>query len=103
MGGSGWGEAGHMRLERGKSMCSVQSQPVTVTGVTIDSSRPEPPEPVPGPYCCETQNVATQSDCKRFCADHGSKQRSWGTPGPHCGCQDQNYYCGPYPDCAQSA
>jgi len=98
--GSGWGEKGHMRLARGKKMCQVQSQPVTVTGVKIDSSRPQPPEPVPGKYCCETQNVQTQSDCQNFCSTHGSSQRSWNSRGPQCGCQDTDYYCKGYPECA---
>lgn len=95
----GWafGEKGHIRLARGKGMCGVQKRVVTATGITIDDSRPEPPQPPPGPRCCETQNISKEADCHNFCANHGG-WKSWQEPGPYCGCYDGEG-CVPWPEC----
>lgn len=95
----GWafGENGHIRLARGKGMCGVQKRVVTATGITIDDSRPEPPQPPPGPHCCETQNISKEADCHNFCTNHGG-WKSWQEPGPYCGCYDGDG-CTPWPQC----
>jgi len=95
----GWvfGENGHIRLARGKGMCGVQKRVVTATGINIDDSRPEPPQPPIGPNCCETRNISKEADCHTFCANHGGWQ-SWREPGPYCGCYDGEG-CKPWPEC----
>lgn len=95
--GWGFGENGHIRLARGKGMCGVQKRVVTATGITIDDSRPEPPQPPLGPHCCETQNISKEADCHNFCTNHGG-WKSWTEPGPYCGCYDGDG-CTPWPQC----
>lgn len=95
--GWGFGENGHIRLARGKGMCGVQKRVVTATGITIDESRPEPPQPPPGPKCCETKNISKEPDCHNYCTNHGG-WKSWQEPGPYCGCNDGDG-CTPWPEC----
>jgi cathepsin F len=64
--GWGFGENGHIRLARGKGMCGVQKRVVTATGITIDDSRPEPPQLPPGPHCCETKKYFQRSRLPQF-------------------------------------
>jgi len=98
--GWGFGENGHIRLARGKGMCGVQQRVVSATGVTVDDSRPEPPQPPLGPSCCESRNISKEPDCHTFCANHGGWQ-SWQEPGPYCGCYDGEG-CKPWPECDEN-
>jgi len=94
--GVGYGEKGHIRLVRGRGMCGIQKRVVTATGITIDTSRPEPPFII-GPDCCETKNIWAEDDCHAYCVNHGG-WLNWTEPGPYCGCYDGDG-CTPYPVC----
>jgi C1A family cysteine protease len=92
--GIAWGEDGYFRSPQGKNSCGLAEQVNTAYGITIDSSRPEPPEPTPGPNSCEAKGVKNCGDCQTLCTGHGGYNCR--TPGPHCKCGDGKEGCEPF-------
>jgi len=69
--GSSWGEAGHVRVQIGSNLCSINSEPSVVTVSAVGPSpSPSPtpsPSPSPTPGCVDTDSA---SDCS-YWSDQG--------------------------------
>jgi len=58
--GSGWGEGGYIRLEAGRNLCDITSEPSKVTTVGGSPTPSPSPSPSPSPGCVDLDD---SSDC----------------------------------------